>query len=72
MLKKDEKELEGIVIENLPNTTFRVESADNIECLCTMSGKMRMNHIRILPGDKVRFVLTPYDQTKGRIVYRIK
>lgn len=71
MLKKDEVELEGIVLENLPNTTFRVEVAGKL-CLCTLSGKMRMNHIRILPGDRVRLVMTPYDQTKGRIVYRMR
>lgn len=72
MLKKDEVEVEGVVSENLPNTTFRVEIGDGRECLCTLSGKMRMNHIRILPGDRVKLVITPYDQTKGRIVYRMK
>lgn len=72
MLKKDEIEVEGVVIENLPNTTFRVEAVDGKQYLCTLSGKMRMNRIRILPGDKVKFVVTPYDQTKGRIVYRLK
>ena len=72
MLKKDEIEIEGIVSENLPNTTFRVSGADNKEYLCTLSGKMRMNRIRILPGDKVKLVITPYDAERGRIVYRIK
>ena len=72
MLKKDEIEVEGIVLENLPNTTFKVETADKKTFLCTLSGKMRMNHIRILPGDRVKFVVTPYDQEKGRIVYRTK
>ena len=72
MLKKDEVEVEGVVVENLPNTTFRVEAADGRQYLCTLSGKMRMNRIRILPGDKVRFVTTPYDPAKGRIDYRLK
>lgn len=72
MLKKDEIEIEGIVSENLPNTTFRVEGPDKKEYLCTLSGKMRMNRIRILPGDKVKFVVTPYDAERGRIVYRTK
>jgi len=72
MLKKDEIEEEGIVLENLPNTTFKVEGKNKEQYLCTLSGKMRIHHIRILPGDKVKFVITPYDKTKGRIVYRIK
>lgn len=72
MNNKEEIELEGIVLENLPNTTFRVETADGKVVLCTLSGKMRMNRIKILPGDRVKFVITPYDQTKGRIVYRLK
>jgi len=72
MLKKDEIEIEGIITENLPNTTFRVESADGRKFFCTMSGKMRIHHIRVLPGDKVRIVITPYDQEKGRITYKLK
>jgi len=72
MLKKDEVEKEGIVFENLPNTLFRVQTADGGLYLCSLSGKMRMAHIRILPGDKVKFVLTPYDPARGRIVYRTK
>ncbi|MGB9637401.1 MAG: translation initiation factor IF-1 [Microgenomates group bacterium] len=72
MLKKGEIEAEGVVLESLPNATFRVEGADKKEYLCTLSGKMRINHIRILPGDRVRFILTPYDQTRGRINYRLK
>lgn len=72
MLKKDEIEVEGIISENLPNTMFRVQTADNREFLCTLSGKMRMHHIRVLPGDKVKFVVTPYDQEKGRIVFRTR
>ena len=72
MLKKDEIEIEGIITENLPNTMFRAQTADNREFLCTLSGKMRMNHIRVLPGDKVRYVVTPYDPEKGRIVFRTR
>ncbi|HUV72542.1 MAG TPA: translation initiation factor IF-1 [Clostridia bacterium] len=72
MLKKGEEEKEGVVIENLPNTTFRVEAADGRQYLCSLSGKMRMYRIRILPGDRVKFVTTPYDPTRGRIVYRLK
>lgn len=72
MLKQDEIEKEGIVLENLPNTTFRVETEDGNRYLCTISGKMRMHRIKILPGDTVKFVVTPYDLTKGRIVYRGK
>ncbi len=65
-------EVEGIVQENLPNTMFKVQLSDGRVVLCTLSGKMRMNYIRILPGDKVKVEMTPYDQTKGRIVYRSK
>ena len=72
MLKTDETELEGLVLENLPNTTFKVETADGKHYLCTLSGKMRMNRIRILPGDRVKFIVTPYDPVKGRIVYRLR
>lgn len=72
MLKKDEIEVEGIITENLPNTMFRVKTADNRGFLCTLSGKMRMHHIRVLPGDKVKFVVTPYDPEKGRIVFRTR
>ncbi len=72
MLKKDEVEAEGTVLENLPNATFRVQTFDGKLCLCTLSGKMRLNHIRILPGDRVKFILTPYDEARGRIVFRMK
>lgn len=65
-------EVEGEVIEALPNTLFRVKLDDEKVILCHLSGKMRMNFIRILPGDRVRLEMTPYDQTKGRIVYRYK
>lgn len=72
MLKKDEIEIEGTISENLPNTTFRVETTDGKQFLCTMSGRMRIHHIRVLPGDRVKFVITPYDQEKGRITYKLK
>ena len=72
MLKKDEIEIEGIVTEHLPNTTFRVETADGKQILCVMSGRMRLHHIRVLPGDRVRVVITPYDREKGRITYKLK
>jgi translation initiation factor IF-1 len=69
-------EVEGVVAENLPNARFRVkvkiEDTEEIEVLAHVSGKMRMNYIRILPGDRVRVELSPYDLTKGRIVYRYK
>jgi translation initiation factor IF-1 len=65
-------EVEGIVKESLPNTLFRVELPDGNVVLCHLSGKMRMHFIKILPGDKVRVEMTPYDKTKGRITYRIK
>jgi len=71
MLKKDEIEQEGIVIESLPNAMFRVESEGKKQYLCTLSGKMRLNRIRVLPGDQVKFVITPYDPSKGRIIYRM-
>jgi translation initiation factor IF-1 len=64
---------EGVVVEALPNATFRVKlnNSDKI-LLCHLAGKMRMYRIRVLPGDKVKVELTPYDETKGRIVYRTK
>lgn len=65
-------EFDGRVLENLPNTMFKVQLTDGRVVLCTLSGRMRMNYIRILPGDKVRVEMTPYDETKGRIVYRSK
>ena len=65
-------EIEGVVKESLPNTLFRVELINGDIILCHLSGKMRMNFIKILPGDKVRVEMTPYDKTKSRIVYRFK
>ena len=63
---------EGVVTEALPSTTFRVELEDGKEILAHLSGKMRRYFIRILPGDSVTVEMTPYDDTKGRIVYRKK
>jgi translation initiation factor IF-1 len=64
--------VEGSVLENLPNTMFRVQLSDGRTVLCMMSGKMRLNHIRILPGDTVKVEMTPYDNERGRIGYRGK
>ncbi|MSU25712.1 MAG: translation initiation factor IF-1 [Candidatus Levybacteria bacterium] len=63
-------EIDGVVKESLPNTLFRVDIGDGKIVLCHLSGKMRMHFIKILPGDKVRIEMTPYDQEKGRITYR--
>jgi translation initiation factor IF-1 len=65
-------EVEGIVKEALPNTQFKVELENGHEILAHSSGKMRMNYIRILPGDNVKIELSPYDLTRGRITYRYK
>ena len=72
MAKEDQIEMEGEVIDTLPNTTFRVELENGHVVTAHISGKMRKNYIRILTGDKVRVELTPYDLTKGRITYRFK
>jgi translation initiation factor IF-1 len=63
-------ELDGVVKEVLPNTLFRVEVEGGRLVLCHLSGKMRIHFIKILPGDRVRIEMTPYDKEKGRIVYR--
>ena len=70
MSKEEKNVLEGEVIEALPNTTFKVRLEDKREILAHLSGKMRMYHIRILPGDKVKVETSEYDESKGRIVYR--
>ena len=72
MSKEDMIEMQGEVQENLPNATFRVKLENGHVVLGHISGKMRMHHIRILPVDKVTVQLTPYDLTKGRIVFRAK
>lgn len=72
MAKDDVIELEGTVIESLPNTTFRVDIGNGHVILAHISGKLRMNFIRILPGDKVTVQMSPYDLTRGRITWRSK
>ena len=72
MAEKDAIEVNGKVVELLPNTTFRVELANGNRVLANISGKMRMHFIRLLPGDKVTVEMSPYDLTKGRITYRQK
>ncbi len=72
MVHQGATEIMGQVIESLPNTMFRVKLIDGKIMLCHLAGKMRINHIRIMPGDQVKIEMTPYDQTKGRITYRIK
>jgi translation initiation factor IF-1 len=72
MAKEDAIEVEGTVLEPLPNAMFRVELENGHKVLAHVSGKMRMNFIRILPGDKVKVELSPYDLTRGRITYRFK
>jgi len=72
-MPKDETiTVEGTVVEALPNTMFRVELTNNHVILAHVSGKMRMHFIKILPGDRVTLEISPYDPTKGRIVYRYK
>jgi translation initiation factor IF-1 len=72
MAKEDAIEVEGKVIEPLPNAMFRVELENGHRILAHISGKMRMHFIKILPGDKVTVELSPYDLTRGRITYRMK
>ena len=71
MAKKEKIEVEGTVIEPLPNTMFRVELANGHRVLAHISGKMRMHYIRILRGDRVLVELSPYDLSRGRITYRL-
>lgn len=73
MVKKQPSiEAEGMITEALPNTMFRVKLEDGRIVLCHLSGKMRMYRIKVMPGDKVKVEMTPYDETRGRIVYRYK
>ena len=72
MTKEDAIEVEGTVIEPLPNAMFRVEMDNGHKILAHVAGKMRLHHIRILPGDKVTIQLSPYDLTRGRITYRFR
>ena len=72
MGKQDVIEIEGLVIDTLPNAQFKVRLENGHEILAHVSGKIRMHYIRILPGDKVTLELSPYDLTKGRIIWRDK
>ena len=72
MAKSDMIEVEGVVVESLPNTTFQVDIGNGHTILAHISGKLRMNFIRILPGDKVTVEMSPYDLTRGRITWRAK
>ena len=71
-MAKDVIEIEGTILESMPNAMFRVELDNGHEILAHISGKIRKNFIRILPGDKVKVEMTPYDLTRGRITYRLK
>lgn len=70
VLKKESQELDGEVTESLPNAMFRVELADGREILAQLAGKMRLYHIKVIPGDRVKVEMTPYDDKRGRIIYR--
>ena len=72
MAKEDVIEVEGTVVEALPNTNFKVELKNGHQILAHISGKLRMNYIKILPGDKVKVQLSPYDLNRGRITWRAK
>ena len=72
MSKADVIEIEGVVAEKLPNAMFKVELENGHIVLATISGKLRMNYIRILPGDRVTVEISPYDLTRGRITFRYK
>ena len=71
-MAKDVIELEGTIIESMPNAMFRVKLENEHEILAHISGKIRKNFIRILPGDKVKVEMTPYDLSRGRITFRLK
>jgi translation initiation factor IF-1 len=72
LAKENVIEVEGTVVEALPNTNFKVELENGHQILAHISGKLRMNYIKILPGDKVKVELSPYDLTRGRITWRAK
>ena len=72
MAKEDIIEVEGVVVESLPNTTFKVELENGHQILAHISGKLRMYYIKILPGDKVKVEMSPYDLNRGRITWRAK
>ena len=71
-MKEEKNLIEGVVLESLPSTLFKVKLDDGREILAHLSGKMRLHYIKVLPGDRVRVEMTPYDDTKGRIVHRLK
>ena len=71
-MKREKIYQEGVVLENLPNTLFKVKLDDGRQILAHLSGKMRLHYIKVLVGDRVRVEMTPYDETKGRIVHRLK
>ena len=72
-MNKDLITVEGEIIESLPNATFRVKiDNENRVILCLLSGKMRLNRIKVITGDRVKVALTPYDENRGRIIYRMK
>lgn len=72
MAHKGTTEVEGTIVEAMPNTLFRVDLVDGRRILASVAGKMRRNFIRILPGDRVRVEMTPYDKERGRIIFRYK
>ena len=72
MSKEDVIEVEGVVIDALPTAMFKVQLENGHEVLAHVSGKLRMNYIRIVPGDKVKLEMSPYDLSKGRITWRVK
>jgi translation initiation factor IF-1 len=72
MIHQGTEEIEGTVSECLPNTLFKVKLDDEREVLCVLAGKMRRYYIRVLPGDRVKVEMTPYDEKMGRIIYRYK
>lgn len=72
MAKEELIEVEGVILESLPNAMFRVELDNGHKVLAHISGKIRMHFIRILPGDRVKLELSPYDLNRGRIIYRVK
>jgi translation initiation factor IF-1 len=72
MAKEDLLEVEGVVVEVLPNAVFKVKLENGVLINAHVSGKIRMNYIRILPGDRVTVAISPYDMTRGRITYRFK
>jgi translation initiation factor IF-1 len=70
--RDDRLEFSGVIEEALPGTLFKVRCDNNLLVLCTLAGKLRMNHIRVLPGDAVQVCVSPYDTTRGRITYRLR